>query len=151
MLGEIAHEVHQYMKDFPNAILVREQALLTSTKGTIETIGILHKVVGVTDLYAWSILHKEFQEVSPISVKCFIGGERGATKQQVADGLIPFVGNIKYTVDDESDAVGVGITWLIKNGYLERKTSPAVMTTEDEALAMGKENKKTSATKQKRV
>jgi hypothetical protein len=69
----------------------------------------------------------------------------------VADGLIPFVGNVKYTVDDESDAVGVGITWLIKNGYLERKTSPAVMITEEEALAMGKENKKTSDKKQKRV
>lgn len=143
MLGETAHELRRYLDKYPTAILVREKALVTSFVGSIETVGILHKVVGVSDLYAWGICHKEFLEVSPVTIKALIGGERGASKEQVADGLEPYVGKHEYAVDDESDAVAVGVAWLISNKYLDRLNRPPVhMMTEEEILAYGSDKKK---------
>lgn len=143
MLGETAHELRRYLDKYPTAILVREKALVTSFVGSIETVGILHKVVGVSDLYAWGFGQKEFQEISPITIKTLIGGERGASKDQVADGLEPYVGKYEYTVDDESDAVAVGVAWLISNKYLDRINKPKVfMVTEEEILAYNPVKKK---------
>ena len=143
MLSETAHALREYLTKYPDAVLVREKALVTAALNSIETIGILHKVVGVSDLYAWGFGQKEFQEISPITIKALIGGERGASKDQVAEGLEPYVGKYEYTVDDESDAVAVGVAWLISNKYLDRINKPKVfMMTEEEILSYGSDKKK---------
>ena len=120
ILSEIAHEIHSYLKDYPDAILVREEALYKATKGTIKTVAILHKVVGVCDLYGWASGNKEFNEISPRTVKRIITGNANAEKEEVAAGLEKYVGKLEYAVDDLSDAVAVGITWLIQKKYIIR-------------------------------
>lgn len=141
ILGEIAHEIHSYLKDYPDAILVREEALYKATKGTIKTVAILHKVVGVCDLYGWASGNKEFNEISPRTVKRIITGNANAEKEEVAAGQEKYVGKIDYECDDESDAVAVGITWLIKKKYIE-KIKPDVPIID----GGGQENDATNAT-----
>ena len=48
-----------------------------------------------------------------------ITGSGKANKQDVADSLERYVGKVQYGTDDESDAVAVGIAWLIGEGYLK--------------------------------
>ena len=84
ILGEIAHELHCYMKEYPEAVLIREEALYASTKGTAKTVAILHKVVGVSDLYAWASGNREFYDISPLTIKKLITGNAKAEKEEVA-------------------------------------------------------------------
>lgn len=86
ILSEIAHELHVYLKEYPDATLIREEALYASTKGTIKTVAVLHKVVGVSDLYAWACDGREFQEISPLTIKKLITGNAKAEKEEVAAG-----------------------------------------------------------------
>lgn len=86
ILGEIAHELHVYLKEYPEATLIREEALYSTTKGTVKTVAVLHKVVGVSDLYAWASDGREFQEISPLTVKKLITGNAKAEKEEVAAG-----------------------------------------------------------------
>ena len=72
----------------------------------------LFKVVGVADLAAWRICHTEFVEIAPTTVKKLLTGSGKASKEEVAAALERYVGKQRYTTDDESDAVAVGITWL---------------------------------------
>lgn len=121
MLSEIAHEQHVYLSEYPDAIQVREKALETALT-SMQTICALHKVVGVSDLYAWASGKKEFQEVAPVTVKTVLTQNRSASKDEVAAAQEPYVGKQDYFVDDESDAVAVGITWQIKNKYIDKKS-----------------------------
>lgn len=75
------------------------------------TIVVLSKVVGVSDLYAWGFGQRIFQEIDPKTVKKLITGDGLAEKQTVADALEKYVGPQEYRVDDQSDAVAVGIAW----------------------------------------
>lgn len=81
----------------------------------------LFKVVGVTDLLIYRLLNKNnIDEITPTSVKKLITGDGKASKDDVEDGvrnyLIPEQRDFKFATDDESDAVGVGISYIIKNG-----------------------------------
>ena len=92
-----------------------------------KTIQVLHKVVGITDYLAWVHFRSEFNEVNPKTVKRIIAGKDDASKQEVADALVAWVGRQSWKTDDESDACAVGIAWLIQNGYLpgvRRKRRP---------------------------
>ena len=120
-MSEIASELHSYLKEYPEAILIREEALQGATKGTIKTIAILHKVVGLSDLYAWASGQREFKEISPRTVKRLITGNANAEKEEVASAQTKYVGEQTYDSDDESDSVACGIAWLILNKYIERK------------------------------
>lgn len=73
-------------------------------------------MVGVTDLYAWAFAHKGFDEIAPSAVKKLVTGKAAATKEEVAEALEAYVGKQEYACDDESDAVAVGIAWLVSNG-----------------------------------
>lgn len=89
---------------------MREKGLLKiATSGN--TIVVLSKVVGVSDLYAWGFGQRTFQEIDPKTVKKLITGDGLAEKQTVADTLEKYVGPQEYRVDDQSDAVAVGIAW----------------------------------------
>ena len=80
----------------------------------------LFKVVGVADLAAWTTCRTEFVEIAPTTVKKLLTGSGKATKEEVADALSKYVGGKNYTTDDESDAVAVGIGWLILNKKMKR-------------------------------
>ncbi len=56
-----------------------------------------------------------------------ITGSGKANKQDVADSLERYVGKVQYGTDDESDAVAVGIAWLIGEGYLKTQEHSANM------------------------
>lgn len=76
------------------------------------------EVVGIMTLLAHR-KGKVFDEISPKTVKKMIGGDGRATKQQVADGLTHYVGLLPFACDDESDAVALGLTWLMQHGTLQ--------------------------------
>lgn len=59
-----------------------------------------------------------YDEIAPTSVKKTVTGNGKATKDQVAESLERFVGKQVYKTDDESDAVGVGIAFAIKKGWI---------------------------------
>lgn len=120
ILSEIAHELHTYLKEYPDAVLVREEALYKATKGTIKTVAVLHKVVGVSDLYGWASNNREFNEISPRTIKRLITGNPNAEKEEVAAGLEKYVGKLEYETDDESDAVAAGIAYLIQKKYIDK-------------------------------
>lgn len=120
ILSEIAHEIRSYLSAEPYAVLVREKALLSiATSGA--TIMVLNKVVGVSDLYAWAFGGRVFDEIDPKTVKKLVAGDGLAEKQQVADALEAYVGKQEYACDDESDAVAVGIAWLIQKNMITQK------------------------------
>ena len=82
-------------------------------------IEVLHKVIGVADLYAWALGGRVFDEIPPREVKHLVANDYDAKKDVVASSLTQFVGERKYACDDESDAVAVGIAWLIQSGMLD--------------------------------
>lgn len=122
MLSENAKELRSYLNEFvditdESLILVREKGFF---KFPAET-QVLCKVVGVTDLYAWAFGHREFAEIAPSAVKKLVTGKASANKEEVAAALESYVGKQDYACDDESDAVAVGIAWLVSNGLIETK------------------------------
>ena len=118
MLGENAKELRSYLEQSPDAILVREQALSMIGKSA-KTIMTLNKMVGVSDLYAWAFGQRVFQEVHPKTAKKWVSGYGLKEKDGVAAALEKYVGPREYQFDDESDAVAVGVAWLIQNGYIK--------------------------------
>ena len=102
------------MTAYPDAILVREKAIYPG-RYQMKTIGVLHKVVGVADLYAWHWTGREFEEIDPRMTKRIVTGDANAEKDRVAEMLEDYVGPQRYACDDESDAVAVGVAWLIQN------------------------------------
>ena len=104
----------------PFAVIVREQALdKQGGPRNSRVIEVLHKVVGVSDLYAWGLGGREFEEVHPKTVKKLVANDQLAEKDAVASALAQFVGEREYACDDESDAVAVGIAWLLQQGLID--------------------------------
>lgn len=117
-LSEIAAELRAYLMNNSTMILVREEAL-ANISTSAKTIQVLHKVVGVSDLYAYAFGGKQFEEISPKTVKKLVTGDGLAEKDVVAKCLERYVGPQEYACDDESDAVAVGVAWLIEKGWLD--------------------------------
>ena len=57
-------------------------------------------------------------EIAPTTVKKLLTGSGKASKEEVAAALERFVGKQEYAVDDESDAVAVGIAWLASQNLI---------------------------------
>ena len=81
----------------------------------------LFRVVGVSDLMVYALLNKgDIEEITPTSVKKLVTGDGKASKEDVEDGvrghLIPEQRDYIFKTDDESDAVAVGISYIIKKG-----------------------------------
>lgn len=76
-------------------------------------------MVGVADLYAWVLGNRVFDEIHPKTIKKMVANDQLAEKDAVASALIQFVGEREYECDDESDAVAVGVAWLMKNKMIE--------------------------------
>lgn len=99
------------------AFFVREKAIMDRKLPSERD---LSKVVGITDWILWKE-EKEWFEIYPVTIKKWIAGSGRADKQQVADALPYYVGNIEYHNDDESDAVAVAVAWLIQQGQIQPK------------------------------
>lgn len=120
ILSEIAHELRRYFTANPNAVIVREQALdKQGGPRNSRVIEVLHKVVGVSDLYAWAFNNRQFAEIHPKTIKKMVANDQLAEKDAVASALTQFVGDHEYACDDESDAVAVGVAWLLREGMIE--------------------------------
>ena len=120
MLGEIATELRRLFTKYPDAVLVREEALRKSGDcASGKVLSILNKVVGVSDLYAWAFGQRSFAEIPPQTVKKAVTDNANAEKDEVAAALEPFVGKHEYACDDESDAVAVGIAYLIQQDMID--------------------------------
>ena len=115
--NEIVEELCSYLKSKPNAILVRERGF---SRFAAETQA-LYRVVGVADQYAWIIGNRVFKEISPAAVKKLLTGTGRATKNEVASALEKYVGKQQYDFDDMSDAVAVGVAWLLQNNKIDSK------------------------------
>ena len=100
-----------------DVVCVREKAF--NSRGSQGEIGIF-KVVGVTDCAVWDVLHKEWSELYPVTVKKELTGSGKAEKQDVAKAVLRYFPEAKFENDDESDAAAVGIAYMIQNGIIER-------------------------------
>lgn len=115
-LREIGEKLLEYGKDAD--VFVRERGL---SRFNAE-VQALFTVVGVSDYLAYTRLRESrFAELAPASVKKWITGKGTATKEEVAARLNIYVGKREYEFDDESDAVAVGVAWLIQNGFLPQE------------------------------
>ena len=81
----------------------------------------LFRVVGVSDLMIYALLETgKIEEITPTSVKKLVTGDGKSSKEDVESGvrnhLIPEQKDFVFKTDDESDAVAVGISYVIKNG-----------------------------------
>ena len=115
--GQILSEIHDLITELAVdvAVFVREKGF---SRFPHETQA-LFKVVGVADLAAWRTSKTEFVEIAPTTVKKLLTGSGKASKEDVAASLRQYVGKQAYAVDDESDAVAVGVVWLIMNKMVE--------------------------------
>lgn len=94
-------------------ILVRERGF-SRFKADTQT---LFKVVGISDMAAWRAKGATFAEIPPATVKKLVAGKGTASKDEVAAALERYVGPQAYATNDVSDAVAVGVAWVLSQGY----------------------------------
>jgi len=113
-LTAIANELNYVLTMYPITEVVREKGFSRYAK----TTQILFKVVGVSDLSVYNHVGLDIAEIPPTTIKKSLAGSGYAEKQAVADALEEYVGAQVYANDDESDAVAVGICYLMKKGII---------------------------------
>ena len=101
-------------------VLVREKNFMNAVRAQA-TNNLLAEAIGICDWASWSFGYKglTWEEIFPVSIKKLITGKGKAEKDEVAAALPKYVGPHEYKTDDESDAVAVGVAFLIKEGRLE--------------------------------
>ena len=80
----------------------------------------IFRAVGVCELACAEGGHEKIEEIAPTSVKKYVAGYGKATKEEVALGVMDFVGEMEFESDDVSDAVAVVIAYLVREGVLKR-------------------------------
>lgn len=115
ILGEISAMFGEFVKVNGLKVAVRERAISKFNQEVIT----LNKVCGVTEMLLWYILEQPFQEITPGEVKKYVTGYGRAEKTEVAEAIDNYCAHPQFRSDDESDACGVAIGWLVQNGYLD--------------------------------
>lgn len=110
--GATLNAIHRLLSELSQGIdvFVRERAF---SRFPHETQA-LFKVIGIADLIAWQAGNAVYSEIAPTTVKKLLVGSGKATKQEVAASLEAHVGRQEYATDDESDAVAVGVAWIMQ-------------------------------------
>lgn len=117
--GEILNEIGKLFMDYISPKVVQVVAREKSfTKFNAETAS-LNTVIGALEMILWDRKEMWFQEVAPMAVKRDVAGSGKASKEEIAEALDAYLEHPIWRSDDESDAVAVGIAWLIENGYME--------------------------------
>lgn len=115
-LVNIHKRITELFRKYEIDAVVREKSFSNSHIGSGQKLqmsnGVVHEVAGG---YGF-----EITEIAPTTIKKYITGNGKSDKSAVAEHLKKFVGERKYRTDDESDAVAVGITWLLQNKYISR-------------------------------
>ena len=76
---------------------------------------VIFRVVGVTDLLIWKQLEVTVNEIGITEAKKLITGNGKAEKSEVAAKVQDFLTEpVEFAVDDESDAVAVGVAYCLK-------------------------------------
>lgn len=115
-LFEIFHHMEQIYEEHPDIEEVVREKGFSRFPATTQA---LFKVVGISDVCAYNQGYDTVHEIAPTSVKKAITGNGKATKDEVAKALSTIYGiDIEFKTDDESDAVAVGISHLIKKKVL---------------------------------
>ena len=123
--GEILHQIKndfnawatKYIDGTKDLFCVREKEIMHMKLPSERNVT---KVVGLMDYLAYE-KNVEWKEIYPVQVKSLVAGNGRAEKTEVAAALPFYVGEIEYKNDDESDATGVAIAWLIQHGQLKER------------------------------
>lgn len=115
ILGEISSMFGEFIKGNDLKVVVRERAISRFNQEVIT----LNKVCGVTEMFLWYVLQQPFQEITPSEVKKYVTGYGRAEKSEVAIAIDNYCSHAAFKDDNESDACGVAIAWLVQNGYLD--------------------------------
>ena len=105
----------EFIKDKGLKVVVRERAISKFNQEVIT----LNKVCGVTEMLLWYVLEQSFQEITPTEVKKYVTGYGRAEKEDVSAAIVNYCSHAQFKDDNESDACGVVIGWLVQNGYLD--------------------------------
>lgn len=91
----------------------------------VHTTKVLNMVAGTLELSLRHGLGKEWDEIAPVSVKALVTGNGRSDKERVAVDILGYIDedSVKLMTadgvgEDETDAVAVGIAWLIQNGCI---------------------------------
>jgi crossover junction endodeoxyribonuclease RuvC len=113
-LSQIYHWFKDVLERYEFDAIVFEKGFnkfAVATQQIQRTLGVL-----MFTLYRKEI--EEYFEIAPTSVKKAVHGSGKATKEQLAEALIYYVGEIKYKTNDESDAVGVALALALQKNWL---------------------------------
>jgi len=80
----------------------------------------IFRAVGVCELVCAERGHEKIEEIAPTSIKKFVAGYGKASKDEVALGVMDYVGEMEFESDDVSDAVAVVIAYLVREGVLKK-------------------------------
>lgn len=120
----VADDIENMGRSVP-CYFVREHSINNASfgrrSGTAARTGI-SETVGVMDLQLWLLQkYAVWDEIYPVTIKKQLTGNHKASKEEVAEAVRRYVGDMDFKNDDESDAVAVALAWLIKNDYIEFK------------------------------
>lgn len=119
--GEVINEIGTVFTEYiwPQAVkvVVREKGYVKFNTSSAS----LYCVTGALEMILWNRKEMSFQEYPPTSVKLAVTGSGRADKAEVAEAIDNYCTHTNWRSDDESDAVAVGLTWLIDNGYMESR------------------------------
>lgn len=94
--------------------IVKEASFCTnkiqSTQKTFMVLGVIYQT-------CFKNGYSAIQDISATTVKKLVGGNGKCSKEEVKENLYYYVGYQKYATEDVSDAVAVGIAYLLKNKY----------------------------------
>lgn len=112
-LTRIESIINSVIENHSIHLVVREKGVTRFNKAT----QVIFRVVGVTDLLIWKQLETTVNEVGITEAKKLITGNGGAEKTEVADAVQNYLKKpVEFTVDDESDAVAIGVAYCLKQG-----------------------------------
>lgn len=120
----IADHIHLILNEQTVQAVAREKAIPAGGRGfgmtaQIQTVMVLNKVVGISDLVTNDHGFKEIFEIAPTSLKKKLTGSGSADKKEVQNAVRPFlVEDVKFKNTDESDAMAVVIAYGIEKGLL---------------------------------
>lgn len=115
VINEIGKLFTEYVSPQVVKVVVREKSFVRFNAETAS----LYCVTGAMEMILWNRKEQWFQELAPSSVKKAVTGSGKASKDEVAEALDNYCTHTNWRSDDESDAVAVGIAWLVQNGYME--------------------------------
>lgn len=115
-LFEIYHHMDDIYKKHPDITDVVREKGFSRFATTTQT---LFKVVGLSDACAFDYGFEQVAEIAPTQVKKAISGTGKGSKDDVALGIKKYIPEeLHFATDDESDAVAVGLTYLIQKKAL---------------------------------